>query len=370
MAQETELLRAIQLTPEDDALRLVYADWLEEYDQAERGELIRVQTNLARVKLTQAQRDKLRAREKALLDASAVKESLGPLVQCAQYHYGRGLYFDRGLPCLRLSPREFLTKQFQATAAAWFGRAGVQVVELFGKTKRLSAIYSSPVLANLHTLGLGDLDAKDEEIVALTRSPQLANLHALYIDQRRLSAAGVTALANSPHLTRLKQFSVGGDTRTLHALISSPLWPRLTGLTLGSLGADQLALLLRACSHNHLTRLYLSLDDPSDPLVAALAACSALRTLTALGLMAMRIGPEGASALAASPHLVGLRELYLDSSSIEWLAAPALANSSLPARLVRLSIFNCGFAGDNPGVDPDILEARFGGALFTEADGS
>jgi uncharacterized protein (TIGR02996 family) len=33
-----ELLAAILATPEDDGVRLVYADWLEENDQPERAE--------------------------------------------------------------------------------------------------------------------------------------------------------------------------------------------------------------------------------------------------------------------------------------------------------------------------------------------
>jgi uncharacterized protein (TIGR02996 family) len=41
-------LDAILADPGDDTPRLVYADWLEEYGQAERGEFIRVQCELAR----------------------------------------------------------------------------------------------------------------------------------------------------------------------------------------------------------------------------------------------------------------------------------------------------------------------------------
>src|SRR5262245_52392024 len=41
MSEEDHLLRAIAQVPEDAALRLVYADWLEEHGQAERAELVR-----------------------------------------------------------------------------------------------------------------------------------------------------------------------------------------------------------------------------------------------------------------------------------------------------------------------------------------
>lgn len=42
-----ELLRAILDNPEDDVVRLVYADWLEEHGEGERAEFIRVQVELA-----------------------------------------------------------------------------------------------------------------------------------------------------------------------------------------------------------------------------------------------------------------------------------------------------------------------------------
>jgi uncharacterized protein (TIGR02996 family) len=44
---EQAFLTAIAAAPDDEALRLVYADWLEENGRAERGELIRVQVALA-----------------------------------------------------------------------------------------------------------------------------------------------------------------------------------------------------------------------------------------------------------------------------------------------------------------------------------
>jgi uncharacterized protein (TIGR02996 family) len=47
-ADERALLNAIIAAPDDDLPRLVYADWLEEHDRAERAEFIRVQCELRR----------------------------------------------------------------------------------------------------------------------------------------------------------------------------------------------------------------------------------------------------------------------------------------------------------------------------------
>ena len=48
MSDETALLAAIRAAPDDDAPRLIYADWLDEHGQPERAEFIRVQCELAR----------------------------------------------------------------------------------------------------------------------------------------------------------------------------------------------------------------------------------------------------------------------------------------------------------------------------------
>ncbi|MDB5311649.1 MAG: hypothetical protein JWO38_5851 [Gemmataceae bacterium] len=46
-AEERALLAAIIADPDDDTVRLVYADWLDEHDRPERAEFIRVQIELA-----------------------------------------------------------------------------------------------------------------------------------------------------------------------------------------------------------------------------------------------------------------------------------------------------------------------------------
>jgi uncharacterized protein (TIGR02996 family) len=62
MSDATALLAAIRAAPDDDAPRLIYADWLDEHGQPERAEFIRVQIELAR-----HDSPTLRQREAALL---------------------------------------------------------------------------------------------------------------------------------------------------------------------------------------------------------------------------------------------------------------------------------------------------------------
>jgi uncharacterized protein (TIGR02996 family) len=75
------LTAAILATPDDDLPRLVYADWCEENNQADRAEFIRIQCNLARADhLNLDQRLALTIREKVLLGSHS-QRWLEPLRQ-------------------------------------------------------------------------------------------------------------------------------------------------------------------------------------------------------------------------------------------------------------------------------------------------
>ncbi len=69
MSTEAALLRTIRANPDDDTARLVYADFIEEAGDSERGELIRVQVALANTPESDAGRGELEDREHTLLAA-------------------------------------------------------------------------------------------------------------------------------------------------------------------------------------------------------------------------------------------------------------------------------------------------------------
>ncbi len=71
MSDEQGILEDVLAHPDDDAPRLVYADWLDEHGQAERGEFIRAQVALARPDLPAPERERLQRRERQLLDEHA-----------------------------------------------------------------------------------------------------------------------------------------------------------------------------------------------------------------------------------------------------------------------------------------------------------
>jgi uncharacterized protein (TIGR02996 family) len=364
--EEAGLLRAIRDDPEDDSVRLVYADWLEEHGQPERAELIRVQIELGRRPLAPERCELLTARQTKLLTEDA-PTWLGPLVAHLGHKYlPRGWSYRRGMPVVALTPRKFLGKKFQALAAEWFPRAGVHVVELNGTTSRLPSIGESPLLGGLHTLEFYDTDATDADVKAFAGSPNLGGLHSLTLGQSRMQTEGVRALANSPHLPRLRHLTLCGNAGIglgVGDLVASPLWPRLTSLNLGGagIGPGQLTALLKALPRSRIRRLDIGMNGLTERSCRALAECPAVRALTHLEL-SDDVGTAGVEALAGSPHLAGLRELRLSLSSLGDADALVLTRSPHLGQLTRLDLEmnDIGPAG------AEALRARFGVAVLLD----
>src|SRR5438477_13205900 len=68
MPDHAPFLAAIRAAPDDDAPRLIYADWLDEHGQPERAEFIRVQIELAKSPADGRHSARLKKREKQLLE--------------------------------------------------------------------------------------------------------------------------------------------------------------------------------------------------------------------------------------------------------------------------------------------------------------
>src|SRR6266550_3426966 len=90
MGDREGFFRAITEDSEDDAPRLVFADWLDEQGDP-RGELMRLQVHLARLPEGDHRRAVLEKRERELLDRHAV-DWLGPLRErLRSWRFVRGL---------------------------------------------------------------------------------------------------------------------------------------------------------------------------------------------------------------------------------------------------------------------------------------
>src|SRR5689334_12337700 len=90
MRPESAFVQAVINNPDDDTPRLVYADWLEEHDQPERAEFIRLQVELARPCRPAARHRALAARQRELLAQNRASWGAGTLHALGRPRYRRG----------------------------------------------------------------------------------------------------------------------------------------------------------------------------------------------------------------------------------------------------------------------------------------
>jgi uncharacterized protein (TIGR02996 family) len=268
MTHEEAFLHAIIEDPDDDALRLIYADWLEERGDR-RGEFIRVQCRLAKLPDGDPERGELEARQRALLEEHE-EEWTGALPRVVARRE-----FERG----------FLT--FVEMPAKGFS----QLAAVFG---------SSPTVRSLRLLGPFRSGKPSMQVIA--GSPHLARLTSLDISKGyyHVGPAAVATLVASPHVGRLTALSLHENAigpRGLATIVASPLLSRLTTLSLSLYGFRP--------------EEFLGVEA-----VQALASSPSLARLTALRLRRCGIDDEGCRVLAASPKMMALTSLDLHYNNI------------------------------------------------------
>jgi uncharacterized protein (TIGR02996 family) len=353
-----------RLHPDDDAPRLVLADWLEENgDDADRAraELIRVQCQLART------RGPLRAdlewRERSLWWDN-VETWLGPI-----YDASTSFQFRRGLATIDLDGGQVADRDceelFAAPGWAWVERLNVA----HPRPRLLACLLRSPAVARLRglhleggtfgrddpglagcdTLGLlqelsvrrADLD--DQAADALASCPSLSGLTNLDLAFNRLRAAALCALGQSPALASLTALELAGnplrgeddfwDESALphfRAFLTSPLAGRLTRLGLAQTNLGE-SWVYRLAVQSKLSRL-VDLDLAENRLgddcgIEALAESPVLAALRRLVLRDNHLDERDVLALARSPHLQNLEVLDLSGNGLSSAALRALCEA-------------------------------------------
>ena len=149
-------------------------------------------------------------------------------------------------------------------------------------------LVNAPAAGSLKHLGLGNVVLTDEALSALSTSPRLAELRSLSLYR---------SVARLPELK---------------ALLKEPVW-RLCFLDLrwSRIGAQGVKALLDCPATQELAALELSDNPVGDGGAKALAAAPSSSRLRWLHLFDCKIGDAGGRALAESPHLDNLRVLYL-----------------------------------------------------------
>jgi uncharacterized protein (TIGR02996 family) len=218
VTQRDAFLQAICENPEDDATRLIYADWLEEHgdDQdAARAEFIRVQIECSRLPPDDPGRADLSRRQAHLLGS----------------HRDTWL---RQLPALRgvVWPHRFWR--------GFISGADVQAWKFY--RRHAAALFTATPVQFLRVVGIGAQTCRE-----LAQSTYLGRLLGLELIDTSLGDAGVQALAGCPHLTNLQSLTLPGPARSCFrpvtsrrlvgdtgafALAASPYLARLTLLNL------------------------------------------------------------------------------------------------------------------------------------------
>jgi uncharacterized protein (TIGR02996 family) len=332
MSEQSDLYRAVLADPEDDAPRLIYADWLDEHGQPERAEFIRVQCAMERIPPRTARWRPLRERAQQIEREwrAAWTEPAKEMVYDA--HLRRG-FVDR----VRLT-----LDQFAESAAELARLEPVRVWEFswvhnFGPAPSLAKLAADPNLTLVHGLVAGHYNA-DELLGTLADSPHLSGLRSLLVAGRHVNAETVMRFVAATALVEL-------DAEDCHYLQLRDVWRRGPKARLRRLSlvrshvTDQsMAQLSAAPALARLEALCLDGNEFSDRGVLALAQTDHITQLRELSLADVAIGDTGANILAKSAVFRHLRVLNLTSCQIDSAGAQALADSPYLDRLECLCL--------------------------------
>ncbi len=359
-ADEEQLLAQIRVSPQDDQLRLVYADALLARGD-ERGEYISlaIKAHVEHGKLPPEWYDRMRALER---HHSAWAEELG----CAGFSK---VSWSRGLPhALTGSVEAFITHHDVLR------RLPIVSISFEQDARGLAGLAALPALAFVEEITLPrDTPSRHEwelgfvvdplpraELAALCASPNLGALRKLSFDEHALSEDTADVVGASGVLARLEVLSFKQITGTAleRALAGKPL-PRLKELAISNSHLREAeGRAFASCAMPVLQHLKL---DHAQLIEGApfLLGSRNLATVQTLSITWDQLINDGAVALGASPHPRALREVSFARSTIETESVIALARgTAMPfLDLVTLELQNCSI--EDPGAIALAKSTRF-----------
>lgn len=319
MRIEDAFLHDILAHPDDDAPRLIYADWLDERNDP-RGEFIRIQCALAQLSDEDPRRWPLELREQELLCEHEAKWLPRSIVGFAECVFRRGFVEE-----ITLRGQHFLKVADQI-----FEQAPIRYVRLSERTR---------------TTERRGADRERTTPRLIAQCPHLARLRGLS-SARYLTGEDLRDLSDSPYLDNLTDLGLHGLRLSLEdahtTWVSQLVRPTLHSLDLSYCELHLRSPVLHSLTHtphlSNLRRLNLSHSMLTIDVLRALANSASLTNLRELNLSANRLTHEAVRVLAESHLLLQLETLHLDSNLLG--DAGALAVREWPAlpRLTRLSL--------------------------------
>lgn len=218
MSNDAAFLQLICEQPDDDTVRLVYADWLEECGQAPRAAFIRTQVEIANTPpgtdADERRRAVLFARRDELWKAHGARwlEPFSP--------FARKESFDRGF----VRAVEVPANLFLQNAERWFAITPLTRVkfttcriwdQVYGGYGWLTeALFRSPLLSRLERIDLEGLELGPRDLKLLAGHPDLSRLRELLLADNEIGSEGAAVLADMPQLSRLESLDVRGNRIT------------------------------------------------------------------------------------------------------------------------------------------------------------
>jgi uncharacterized protein (TIGR02996 family) len=317
MTDDCALMQAILADPDDDVVRLAYADWLEENgndEQQARAEFIRVQIALSRMADDDPAWTSSTVREAALLNnyGEVWRRDVANLVENVVFRRGFIEEVSLGLlqllenggrlldhsPILLFRRAPFLVPEPESTPlrdlANWRGLSRVRGLDLSQGTSLPGTrrIFQSRRANNLRRLDLGWIPFGPETGKWLCDAPALDSLRQLSLSQLIRTDAAFLELQRASFFPRLTHFGLSHtlqnnslSIRFLESLVSQP--------------------------PPHLTHLILSGLNLGDPAATRFARSEATTRLKELRLLQTGMRRKGLATLLNSPHVQGLTTLYL-----------------------------------------------------------
>jgi uncharacterized protein (TIGR02996 family) len=317
-------LRTIVANPDDDAPRLVYADWLDETEDranADRAEFIRLQIRLESLPADDPQRPKLAKREKALLKKYAKKWAKPFRDILWWWSFGRGFLEGAAVMTERMSDN------FTPLFRDLIERTPLREVTLFQQTGDVACLLpAAPLMKRLRSFrvrGAVFLSESGSNLRTLFESEHLSGLTCLEIEGGRngsfFGPRILSAILHSPVLKNLTELSVSNYLTDLHptvlrTLARSPSLANLTRLNLGDTTLDRAALrgILRSDYGPNLETLGLQYCKLERGAWSELIAPDALPNLKRLFLYSADINGTyaGADKPVAKRRLAQLRDRF------------------------------------------------------------
>jgi uncharacterized protein (TIGR02996 family) len=322
MSERGDLLRAILESPEDDAPRLVFADWLEEQGDTMRAEFIRIQCAMAHY-------PEGTSRNRPLQERSIQLERFGR-TSWAEELQGSvlGLAFRRGF----VDEVQLTAENFLLAAEKLLQIQPIRVWEFrppafFQRGIPLTNLAQSPSIEKVRVLKSSYYSA-DELLMTLARSAKLEGLQGLTIAGQYPHSESILALFNAaPNLCELE--ALDASMTNLRDLWRRGTPSRIKKLSLirsrvTDFAVEQLA---RSPASASIESLSLDLNQIGERGAEALAASEYLTNLKELSLAETQIGDVGVATLALSPILKQVRLLNLSQCQLDDMGANAIADS-------------------------------------------